>query len=418
MTAAARAFAPAPTEDPARESAASEGRTEALAETLADLAAASAERDRARLQPFAEVERLKALGFGALRLPAPEGAGASLRQVIAAVVDLAEADANIAHVFRNHFTFVERFLIGAPDDPRRGWRAAVRDGALVGLANTELDRAQTGGAAGFKTALIPEGDGYRLTGTKYYSTGALYADLLLTRATTPEGRTASVVLPTDRAGIARVDDWDGIGQRVTGSGTTTFEAVRVEAHEAIFDDEAPAFLLPYASTLAQVIVTAIEAGILRAVLRDGRALLRGRSRNFYFAPAARAAEDPLLLRALGAIATDAFAAELAVLAAAEALDRVAEARAAGADAGDLDALSHDAALVAAKAKVIVDELALRSANALFDLGGASAAGRERNLDRHWRNARTLASHNPAAYKAQAIGAWEATETPLPKLGFF
>ena len=66
----------------------------------------------------------------------------------------------------------------------------------------------------------------------------------------------------------------------------------------------------------------------------------------------------------------------------------------------------------------VSLLALRSATALFDVGGASAAVRDKNLDRHWRNARTLASHNPASYKARAIGALELHGTKLPDLGFF
>jgi alkylation response protein AidB-like acyl-CoA dehydrogenase len=86
--------------------------------------------------------------------------------------------------------------------------------------------------------------------------------------------------------------------------------------------------------------------------------------------------------------------------------------------GDLDELTHDAAIAVAKAKVIVDEFALRSANAVFDVGGASAATRPQNLDRHWRNARTLSSHNPASYKAQALGALELNGTKLPTLGFF
>ena len=30
---------------------------------------------------------------------------------------------------------------------------------------------------------------------------------------------------------------------------------------------------------------------------------------------------------------------------------------------------------------------------------------ERGLDRHWRNARTLASHNPRVYKARILGDW-------------
>jgi alkylation response protein AidB-like acyl-CoA dehydrogenase len=41
-----------------------------------------------------------------------------------------------------------------------------------------------------------------------------------------------------------------------------------------------------------------------------------------------------------------------------------------------------------------------------------------NLDRHWRNARPLASHNPGTYKARAIGDHVINGSPLPASGFF
>ena len=100
-----------------------------------------------------------------------------------------------------------------------------------------------------------------------------------------------------------------------------------------------------------------------------------------------------------------------MLAAADALD------AAEASGQDPDAV-HAAALQAARAQVVVSELVPRAATRLFDAGGASATGRDVNLDRHWRNARTLASHNPAAYKAKAIGDLRVNGTPLPANGFF
>jgi alkylation response protein AidB-like acyl-CoA dehydrogenase len=40
---------------------------------------------------------------------------------------------------------------------------------------------------------------------------------------------------------------------------------------------------------------------------------------------------------------------------------------------------------------------------LFDALGASATDTGRDLDRHWRNARTAASHNPWVYKARIVG---------------
>jgi alkylation response protein AidB-like acyl-CoA dehydrogenase len=52
--------------------------------------------------------------------------------------------------------------------------------------------------------------------------------------------------------------------------------------------------------------------------------------------------------------------------------------------------------------VLVD-LVLTTVNQLFDVGGASIVSLQRRLDRHWRNARTLAVHNPVLYKARDVG---------------
>jgi alkylation response protein AidB-like acyl-CoA dehydrogenase len=65
-----------------------------------------------------------------------------------------------------------------------------------------------------------------------------------------------------------------------------------------------------------------------------------------------------------------------------------------------------------------DALAQKSASQIFDVGGASVVLQAHLLDRHWRNIRTLASHNPTAYKAQAIGAFYARGTRLPGSGYF
>ena len=82
--------------------------------------------------------------------------------------------------------------------------------------------------------------------------------------------------------------------------------------------------------------------------------------------------------------------------------------------GNIDfGLSHDASLRAAQAKVIVDDLALKAATLLFEVGGASATRESANLDRHWRNIRTISSHNPIAYKARAIGDYVVNGNQLP-----
>jgi alkylation response protein AidB-like acyl-CoA dehydrogenase len=118
---------------------------------------------------------------------------------------------------------------------------------------------------------------------------------------------------------------------------------------------------------------------------------------------------------VGQIASAAAAAEAIVLVAADALDAISSVI--GNDEATAK-LAHEAAVIAAKAKVVVDDLTVRSAAQLFDVGGASATKRSYNLDLYWRNARTLASHNPAAYKARAIGDYEINGSALPALGFF
>ena len=50
---------------------------------------------------------------------------------------------------------------------------------------------------------------------------------------------------------------------------------------------------------------------------------------------------------------------------------------------------------------------------LFDALGASATKKPAGLDRHWRNARTLASHNPRIYKHRIIGDFAVNGTPPP-----
>ncbi|MEP9378724.1 acyl-CoA dehydrogenase [Aquabacter sp. CN5-332] len=390
--------------------------SEALERLLSHIAEGAAERDRERIHPYEAMELIRKAKLGALRLPkADGGGGVTLRELFSVVIRLAAADPNVAHALRNHYTFVDRFARPLHVPNRAKWAGIIAGGALVGLANAELGSAKVGGSP-FATKLSPDGGGYRLNGTKYYSTGTLYADHVQVRVSGPNDELASVIIPTDREGVELVDDWDGAGQRLTGSGTTHFRDVRVEPDEVIFDAPGIGYGTTYNNTLAQLLVTAIVAGILRNILADAVALLTGRKdRHFYYATTTAPADDPLLQEIIGEISTNAFAAETLVLAAADAQDLASDAR----DRGEPDReLSHAAALAAAKAKLVVDDLTIRSGSRLFDVGGASATKRSRNLDRHWRNARTLATHNPGALKARAIGDFELHGTPLPTQGFF
>ena len=49
---------------------------------------------------------------------------------------------------------------------------------------------------------------------------------------------------------------------------------------------------------------------------------------------------------------------------------------------------------------------------VFDALGSSGVPRSAALDRHWRNARTLASHNPRIYKERIVGDHLLNGAPL------
>ena len=68
--------------------------------------------------------------------------------------------------------------------------------------------------------------------------------------------------------------------------------------------------------------------------------------------------------------------------------------------------------------VVPSVSAISAAERLFDTGGASATARALNLDRHWRNARTIAVHSPLAYKAYAAGNYAVNGSWPPANGYF
>jgi alkylation response protein AidB-like acyl-CoA dehydrogenase len=357
-------------------------------------------------RPNYAMDLIRKSRFGALRLPIElGGAGASLRELFFAIIRLAEADPDVAHILRFHFYQVEDLLRNPEEESSKLWLEKVAGGKIIGNAYTEISKINVGKYE-FETNLLPDGDGYRLNGIKYFSTGTLYSDYVFVTASNSEGKTVSAVIPTNREGVVIEDDWDGIGQKLTGSGTTRLNNVFVHPHEVTVDSDDKT---PFNSHL-QLYLQAVIAGIMRNIVSDASVLVKTRKRTFSFAAADTPAADPLLQETIGQLSSKTFAAEAIVLAAADELDNAVNAVV----DGNIDfGLSHDASLRAAQAKVIVDDLALKAATLLFEVGGASATRESANLDRHWRNIRTISSHNPIAYKARAIGDYVVNGNQLP-----
>jgi len=393
--------------------------SERLARLIERIGEGALERERTGERPFAVIDLIKQERLGALRVSrADGGGGATLRELFATVIAIATVDVNVAHILRGHFAHVEERLRLDEAERRRVIDLAL-SGKLVGNASTEIGSTPAGGFT-WQTKLSADGDDYRLNGKKFFTTGTLYSDYAEVLAADPTGASVIALVPTDRPGFTILDDWDGMGQRATGTGTAIFTDVPVRADEVLAfappdaDDEEQSLYL--SGNFFQLYVTALEVGVLHALRDDAVAHVHQRARSFAWAPHPVPADDPLLQREIGEIAAAAYAAEATVLAVADTLEKAFEA-----DVNKTDPnleLAHEASLQGSAAKVVVDTLAQKAGSQIFDVGGASAARQAHLLDRHWRNVRTLSAHNPTSYKAQAIGAYYTRGTWLPGSGYF
>ncbi|MFC0681134.1 acyl-CoA dehydrogenase family protein [Lysobacter korlensis] len=358
------------------------------------VAEGAAERERDRALPFEQLRELAAAGFGAVRVPVERGGdGATLRQLFLLLIRLATADPHIPQALRGHFAFVEDRLRAADGPDRDRWLRRFAAGELVGNAVTEIGQVEVGRTG---TRLEADDDGsWRITGRKYYTTGSIFADWIDASAITPDGAEVAALVATAQDDVLVTDDWDGFGQRLTGSGTAEFRGARVEADQVY--DFSNRF--PYQTAFYQLTLNAVLAGIAAAAEQDVVAQLRGRSRVFSHGAAPESRNDPQLLETVGRISAAAAAASALTLSAAAVLDEAAAAD----DPADVTRLKREAELEVSRAQIVVSELALRAATALFDPLGASATASSKALDRHWRNARTVASHNPVAFKARIVG---------------
>jgi alkylation response protein AidB-like acyl-CoA dehydrogenase len=329
------------------------------------------------------------------------------------VISLAEADPDLAHILRVHYSIVEE-LQRVPRRPaRERWVSLVGGGKLIGGTSSELSSTRVGGQS-YDTKLVNHAGGLRLSGRKFYSTGAQFSDYLRVSAEDENGSPVGVFIPADRHGVVHVDDWDGVGQRHTGSGTTLFEDVEVATDEVIRLGTSVG-VDRARGALVQLYLHAIAAGILRNLTSEAAALMRNRHRTYTFATTDTPSTDPQLLEIVGEIDAVAYAAESLVLgAAAELASALDAARVTGIDS-DLEA---KASIAAARVKVALEEPALRAASRIFDAGGASSVRATTHLDRHWRNLRTLFSHNPTVYKARILGDVAVNGAALPDSGFF
>lgn len=399
---------------------------QAAVRTVADHARSESvqrERDGSGLGDL--VADLLEAGIGRLRVPARlGGAEASVTELGSLLVELSAAESNLTQIFRGHLGFVELLLQREKDDvvdellgaagtgeffgPAASSRAAVSPPEIAKPADPVAQDHTAGITLTDGVWLHDDGGGLRLSGSKYYTTGSLYADWINVLVV-QEGGVVEVVVPRNDPGVSVVDDWNGFGQRFTTSGTTTFTAVPVREDFVLTHDDPDVF--DYLGAFYQFVHSATQAGITQRVAEDAAAVVRRRRRTYPLA-GGEPQHDPQVLGVVGEIASRAFGARAAVVSVGTRIDEYLSS-----DGEQRRRVLDRVVIDSAATQVLNSRFAGEAGWLLFDAASASALDADLALDRHWRNARAVSSHNPSVYKARLVGDFVVNGAlPAPGLG--
>ena len=371
----------------------------------AQFAARAAERDADRILPFAELDLLAQSGLLAITVPSQYGGLDVSNAVLAEITAiLSEADGSIGQIPQNHFYILEALRTDGSEEQQRYFFGRVLAGDRFGNALSERGTKTVGH---YNTRITRDGPGYRINGRKFYSTGVLFADWITVFALDAEDRLTMAFVPKGTEGVEIVDDWDGFGQRTTGSGTTILDNVYVSADSVVSHHkgfERPTTI----GSVGQIIHAGVDLGIARAAFAETLDFIRTKSRPWMDSGLDRASDDPLTIAKVGQIAIRLEAATALVERAGHKVD--------AAQVETTEEKVVAATLAVAAAKVLTTEVAIEASNTLFELAGTSSVQTGLNLDRHWRNARTHTLHDPVRWKYHVVGNYHLNGVTPPKNG--
>ncbi|MBW4547362.1 MAG: acyl-CoA dehydrogenase family protein [Symplocastrum torsivum CPER-KK1] len=379
----------------------------AIATALAsEFAETAVERDAKGGTPQYERDKLRESGLLNLIIPKEFGGiGESWTTILKIVRDFAKVDSSIAHVFSyHHLGVVAPHVFGNSEQKERYYTQTVKNNWFWCNALNPLDR---------RVILTPDGNKFRLNGTKSFCSGSIDSDVLPVTAV-QEGVSGLivVVVPTQRAGVVVNDDWDNMGQRQTDSGSVTFNNVLIEKDEILLPSSDGNTFKTIRSCLTQITFTNIYLGVAQGAFEAAKEYTRTQTRPWLTSGVDSATQDPYILQHYGdmwvhlqgATALADQAGELLQAAWEKNLSLTAEQR-------------GECAIAIATAKVAATRVGLDIANRMFEVMGSRATASKYGFDRYWRNLRTFTLHDPIDYKVRAVGNW-ALNNQLPTPDFY
>lgn len=363
----------------------------------------ASERDLERVLPYEEVDQLAQSGLLAISIPSDyDGIDVSNAVLAEVAAILSEADSSIGQIAQSHFYVLEALRHDGTEEQKKFFFGRALAGDRFGNALTEIGTKNVGQ---YNMRLSEDGPGFRINGRKDYSTGVLFADWIAIFALDPADRLTVSFVPRGTDGVEIIDDWDGFGQRVTGSGTTVFQNVYLNAGSVVrHHRERPGVM----NTVGQIIHAGVDLGIARAAFRETVDFIRNKARPWVDSSIEKASKDPLTIARIGEIAIRLEAATAVVEHAGKKVDV--------AQIDPTEQHATEASLAVATAKVLTAEVALDASNTLFELAGTASTKVALNLDRYWRNARTHTLQDPVRWKYHVVGNYHLNDVAPPRNG--
>ncbi|MEK1892799.1 MAG: acyl-CoA dehydrogenase family protein [Rhizobium sp.] len=363
------------------------------------------ERDQQGGRPSDEIRRLKESGLVNLLIPREFGGeGQPYSTALRIVREFAKVDGSLAHLFGYHFGPIQNAVTSGSDERSAAVLRRSAEGRWFwGNTTNSFSKSLFGRKV--------EG-GVLLNGDRPFASGSHVADYLMVAWEDEKTNARSFAyIPANRPGITIADDWDGIGQRQTGSGRVFYKDVAVRDDEILSErpKDPSALLIPQQQ---QSVLLNVFVGSAQGALIAGRDYTVTKSRPWMYSGVERHSDDPWIKRQYGELWTKVEAATALADRAAAAMDS------AYAKGGALTAQERgETAIAVASANVLAGKVALEVTSEIFEVMGARSAVRPLGFDRFWRNVRIHTLHNPAEYKTRNVGAWFLTGD-YPEPGIF
>jgi alkylation response protein AidB-like acyl-CoA dehydrogenase len=391
--------------------------------TLEDLVAASsrlaeefsrtaAEVDDRGEYPEGNLSALHEAGFSAIAVPKDcgglsEGRYRNAPALAKIIANIASAESSTAQIWMVSQS-VASGLLGPGSPLAREAQEELAGEVLRGARFCSAAAERVKPRFSYRTTATPVEGGMRISGVKRFATGvkgATYAIMPVLHSdfeSIEAGGLHHALLRLDAPGVTIVDDWDNMGQRATGSCSVELEDVFVPDQ---FHWAPPAEVPPHqdiSGPANQVQFASILLGIGQGALDAVIPFVQGMRPD---------PENPFDLTAItqwqiGQLYVALRGAEALVAEAAEAI--------ASFDATTADARTRAAVSAAMMcAKTAATDASLEVCQKVHQFGGGRSTTRASGLDRYWRNARTLSTHDPQDVKKRHLGAWAVNGTHPP-----